>query len=74
MQYCYVRLQINNSAAQVVRNGALVPLAWQFVRVGDIVRVRTQPCVTHALLHTSALLHRCHLTQCEIVSVLRALC
>ena len=32
-------LQINNSVAHIVQNGALVPLAWQYVRVGDIVKV-----------------------------------
>jgi hypothetical protein len=34
--------QINNSVAQVVKNGVLVPLAWQYVKVGDIVKVQTQ--------------------------------
>lgn len=37
-----LRLQINTSMAQVVCNGVLVPVAWQFVKTGDIVKVRTQ--------------------------------
>jgi hypothetical protein len=37
-------LQINNSVAHIVQNGALLPLAWQHVRVGDIVKVPPQQC------------------------------
>jgi hypothetical protein len=33
-------VQINTSTALVVKNGLLVPVAWQYVRVGEIVKVQ----------------------------------
>lgn len=57
-EYMACALQINNSVAHIVQNGALVPLAWQYVKVGDIVKV-----LTHSSAGASRRLPHVHSTK-----------